>query len=166
MLFQYFFIYYFETCVCLAKITCYRLCCHLQKKDSVREFLFYQNFHQNFPSFFCIYNHDWALIIVDIVLSVANPPPTLSLIIPVVPRAPSLKKAAQDLCKILRVISDQTVCITYNTSIQLETSVALVQSLATNIIIRSSRPDVFCEKGCSQKFHKSHRKTHVPESLF
>ena len=31
---------------------------------------------------------------------------------------------------------------------------------------RSSRPEVFCKKRCSQKFRKIHRKTPVPEALF
>ena len=31
---------------------------------------------------------------------------------------------------------------------------------------RSSRPEVFCRKGSSQKFRKIHRKTPVPECLF
>ena len=30
---------------------------------------------------------------------------------------------------------------------------------------RSSCPEVFCKKGCSQKFHKIHPKIHVPETL-
>ena len=31
---------------------------------------------------------------------------------------------------------------------------------------RSSRPEVFCKKRCSQKFRKINRKTPVPEALF
>ena len=32
--------------------------------------------------------------------------------------------------------------------------------------VRSSRPEVFCKKGVLTKFHKTHMKTPVPESLF
>ena len=32
--------------------------------------------------------------------------------------------------------------------------------------MRSSSAEVFCKERCSKKFHKTHRKTPVPESLF
>ena len=34
------------------------------------------------------------------------------------------------------------------------------------LIYRRSRPEVFCKKGVKKKFHKIHRKTPVPGSLF
>ena len=33
-------------------------------------------------------------------------------------------------------------------------------------VIQKQLPEVFCEKRCPQKFHKIHRKTTVPETLF
>ena len=33
-------------------------------------------------------------------------------------------------------------------------------------LIQKQPPEVFCKKRCSQKFHKIHKKTPVPESLF
>ena len=36
----------------------------------------------------------------------------------------------------------------------------------SGVFFRRSRPEVFCEKNVSCKFHKIHRKTSVPESLF
>ena len=39
-------------------------------------------------------------------------------------------------------------------------------SSSSLLLLRSSRPEVFYKKSCSQKFHKIHRRTPVPESLF
>ena len=33
-------------------------------------------------------------------------------------------------------------------------------------LIQKQPPEMFCKKRCSQKFHKIHKKTPVPESLF
>ena len=39
-------------------------------------------------------------------------------------------------------------------------------SSSSQLLLRSSRPEVFYKKRCSEKFHKIHSKTPVSESLF
>ena len=39
-------------------------------------------------------------------------------------------------------------------------------NIAISIIFQKQPTEVFCEKRCSKKFRKNHRKTPVPESLF
>ena len=41
-----------------------------------------------------------------------------------------------------------------------------VELLGLIIDNKKQSPEVFCEKRCSEKFHKIHRKTPVSESLF
>ena len=42
----------------------------------------------------------------------------------------------------------------------------LYEKLRMNTLFRSTRPEVFCEKGVLRNFTKIHRKTLVPEPLF
>ena len=61
----------------------------------------------------------------------------------------------------LLMSGDKAMVNTDNNCIESE----YIQELLGTTIVRSSRPEVFCKKSCSQKFRRIHRKTPVRETL-